>query len=208
MLVIRFSLILSLATAGYPECREDEKARCFLKIISTQTSAQGKVCVPQMDCEVEGCTEGGSICKRIFKPRCPPPHLIFEGRKISWNSSQVHVQEETAVSEGVDGGSTSDYLLLACLRVTFPIFATFALNNCICICWCTPRKACSTVPVTSCQPCKCSTIYYCTICPPPSPSTPSPPVPPTAPPSPSLPWPAPSENATTTATPIPPPGCF
>ena len=134
-------------------------------------------------------------------------HLIFEGRRISWNSSQVHVQEETAVSEGVDGGSTSDYLLLACLRVTFPIFATISLNIRICISWCTLRKACSTVPVTSCQPCKCSTIYYCTICPPPSPSTPSPPVPPTAPPSPSLPWPAPSENATTTATPIPPPGC-
>ena len=138
-MLVRFSLILSLATAGYPECREGEKARCFLKITSTQTSAQGKVCVPQMDCEVEGCTEGGSICKRIFKPRCPPSHLIFEGR-VSWNWSQVHVQEETAVSEGVVGGSTSDYLLLACLRVTFPIFATFSLNNCICIFWCTLER--------------------------------------------------------------------
>ena len=59
------------------------------------------------------------------------------------------------------------------------------------------RKTCSTVPVTSCEPCKCSTVYYCTTCPPAIAPSPAP-----APaPSPATPTSTPTQFTTTTKVP-------
>ena len=72
MLVICFNLLLiPAAHARYPECREGEKGGISDLVFILKNASQGKICLPEVECEVEGCKEGGTICRKILKPRSP-----------------------------------------------------------------------------------------------------------------------------------------
>ena len=97
MLVIGLCLVLPISSGSYPECREREKVGWILFI---RDPAQGKVCLPKLECNVEGCTETGSICRKVLKPRSDIWSRVALMENII---NQVQLQEEKRVSGEVGG---------------------------------------------------------------------------------------------------------
>ena len=225
IVVICFYLLLLPATFGsYPKCREGEKEGFCLYYwwFSICCNAlQGKVCVPEVECEVEGCKEGGTVCRSFLKPRSL--HVIrlglvwfptlgnqsggqncweFNWWKL-WTDAATR-GDESAVWDGLEedlrlsvaGFHIGDRFHIGDSRLMYIWNGTLG-HHCFSISivrYCPIRKTCSNVPVTSCQPCKCSTVYYCTTCPPAI----APPPPPSPTPSPTTP------THFTTTTKVPP----
>ena len=63
--------------------------------------------MPKLECNVEGCTETGSICRKVLKPRSDIwSHVALMVNIINQMQNiinQVQLQEEKRVSGEVDG---------------------------------------------------------------------------------------------------------
>ena len=66
-----YCFLLPIAAIQNAERGRREDFRELVLHLILRNASQGKVCLPEVECEVEGCKEGGTVCRRVLKPRSP-----------------------------------------------------------------------------------------------------------------------------------------